>query len=763
MTLSFVFVSFGAIALNPEKMYMIRIVMYSKPLQVLFFVYLLLHAPLAKAQTFHADQSKLQWVIGGHDPRLGFEVIASCIDPAGNQEVSLRVKNLTEQELSYDVTVIIKANDGSTKSFSRKSGIKPGKVIGGNPWMDGASFSFKCERKSYGKTKNGGECKSYIAGVSLQVNNIKAKESPAPVEKKETVKTTTTTKATTAPKTTVTTNTTTTTTTNSAAQQQQQQNLETLKRINDHNQARQQRIQEAHRRVDQATDYTKSMVSGVIASNKASKDFKQNNTLSGNYQSVDELMADFDRRMANVNNLVSNMRTQHQNRVNTMANAYWGGNNSRDVALNQGAKLLGAISADIEAKKKEREAREELERQKAAHLAKLKAERKRMLTELRTDLIARFKEGSLPLTSSRLKEQEIYYFVYAYDPSAISSDKPQLYVSNVFPIGRYNDGTWPLKNIITKAITPLTPYKEVLHGYYTSRSEAEGMRKGMIEVFQKTGGVVSAVSYKGKPVATTRTTDDDYWEMGDKKPAASKKPVAKTSEQNNDFWEMGNRPKTPSRKREPGKKSQEKPEPANTPVQVDTVTLKEEKKIDPAIAASVARVQDFAKKLGTEYGFLPGLTQPEFLSFNTRISTANLRPVPNDTSIIYVRTGHKVEDHIAAGPSMYTVDKKSERVNAYTIYVQSGKNKQQESLAVFEQIKDKITASVDPQYVHHSGDKTTDYQLASIILPSADDPNTAAYFIQVARGKYRKITYVLISFGINKHLESMYKNLANDN
>lgn len=163
------------------------------------------------------------------------------------------------------------------------------------------------------------------------------------------------------------------------------------------------------------------------------------------------------------------------------------------------------------------------------------AEERRLLTGIRTDLFSRFKEGSLPLSSSKLSASTIYYFVYAYDPAQLGAKNPGLYVSNIFPVSRYSDGTWPFKTSITNDISKLTPYGEVLHGYYTSQQEAAAMQKGLTDVFKKSGGSISAINYKGKKTTTTATSGAaDFWETGKKITDSSskeKKPVKK-----DDFW-----------------------------------------------------------------------------------------------------------------------------------------------------------------------------------------------------------------------------------
>ncbi len=290
---------------------------------------------------------------------------------------------------------------------------------------------------------------------------------------------------------------------------------------------------QVYKDIDRRADLQRQGFAAVGAREEARNNVKQLSTLSGSYQSVDQLMADFNARMAQLNSAVSDLTIKKNQALNSSADAFF---NTPDVAAyGEGIKAVGAMLNGAKEAKERKKAQEELRQQKEYMLNTMLAEEKRLLTGIRTDLFARFKEGALPLSSTKLASATIYYFVYAYDASQLSAKNPAMFVSNVFPVGRYSDGTWPFKTTIMNDITKLTPYAEVLHGYYPSADEAAAMQAALMDVFTRSGGSVTKIAYKGKNTSGAATaTSTDFWETGKKatEPASQeKKPVKK-----DDFW-----------------------------------------------------------------------------------------------------------------------------------------------------------------------------------------------------------------------------------
>jgi chemotaxis protein histidine kinase CheA len=258
-------------------------------------------------------------------------------------------------------------------------------------------------------------------------------------------------------------------------------------------------------------------------------------SLSGNYQSVAQLMAEFNQKMRQVNSAVDDLRVNKNNAWNSAVNSSFSGGSSTDAAIGETLKAVGGIVNAARAERERKEAREQLRLEKESAEKNLIAAEKRLYTGLRSDLFAKFPEGKLPLSSTKISANTVYFFVYAYNPAQIGIKECLLYVSNVFAVSRYSDGTWPFKTSFSGEIQNLTPFSEVMHGYYTNEKEAQSMRNGMLEIFQQSGGTVKEVAYKNKKVASSSASSNssgDFWETGTKKTEPEKKAAKK-----DDFWE----------------------------------------------------------------------------------------------------------------------------------------------------------------------------------------------------------------------------------
>lgn len=127
----------------------------------------------------------------------------------------------------------------------------------------------------------------------------------------------------------------------------------------------------------------------------------------------------------------------------------------------------------------------------------------------RKSIIAEFPHKDIPLSSVE-KSTKIYYFIYAYDINTIEQSNITIYVSNVFEIGKYGDGTWPYMITIKKETATLTTFDEVFHGYYYSFEDAETMRQSFVDLLGNNKGVsITKISYEGKPFAGNPISGND--------------------------------------------------------------------------------------------------------------------------------------------------------------------------------------------------------------------------------------------------------------
>lgn len=168
--------------------------------------------------------------------------------------------------------------------------------------------------------------------------------------------------------------------------------------------------------------------------------------------------------------------------------------------------VTGAITDYIyqqeEERRKEREEEEErvareYEQRMAEYERKVAIETK---INNRKTALAEFPGKDIPLGSQE-KAVRIYYFIYAYDNSINNEDGAVVYVSNVFEIGKYKDGTRVYTTVLKNEINNLTPFAEVLHGYYYTEQEAEELRQTFLSILKSNEVVIKEINYKGKSVA----------------------------------------------------------------------------------------------------------------------------------------------------------------------------------------------------------------------------------------------------------------------
>lgn len=161
------------------------------------------------------------------------------------------------------------------------------------------------------------------------------------------------------------------------------------------------------------------------------------------------------------------------------------------IGMGVGAVMaIGEGAAKRRAAREAREEREKLEKERTAAL-------KKALRNARTSVFRYFEAGELPMSSTKSRGNNLYYFVYAADDSQVEENTCKVYVSNVFAVGRYPDGTWPMKNRIEQELNALTPLQEVIHGPYASLEEAQSSRRQFGSYAEKARMEVVALEHKG--------------------------------------------------------------------------------------------------------------------------------------------------------------------------------------------------------------------------------------------------------------------------
>ena len=227
--------------------------------------------------------------------------------------------------------------------------------------------------------------------------------------------------------------------------------------------------------------------------------------------------------------------------------------------VTQGVGLVAGILTELGEEKRQKEAYQ-------AQLREAQAERERAAAQIRrekitthTNFITAFKDAKLPLSSSNIEEDVIYYFAFSADKSALATTNPTINITDIFPITKYNDDTWPFSVNIKKELSNILKSTDiVLNGYYKSKTEAETDYFKFKNSLEKLNFLITSYNYKGK--IKESNSNDNMWDDTSNK----------TINEADDFWEE-------SKKEEKGKKTKPQSTPVNkTPAKKEIPKTKTE-------------------------------------------------------------------------------------------------------------------------------------------------------------------------------------------
>ncbi|SJZ62940.1 hypothetical protein [Sediminibacterium ginsengisoli] len=269
---------------------------------------------------------------------------------------------------------------------------------------------------------------------------------------------------------------------------------------------------------------------------EAIRNGKQNlaelSTLSGNYNSIEQLEAEFNQKYSSIRSEVQGIEQARNAKLNNAVNANFNGS-STEQAIGQGVALIGSIFNSAKASKEEKEAREALKAERERQQKALIAAKQKARNDLRNQLLKSFPNGGTPLTAHKVTQPQVYMFGYIVDQATLNNEAADVTVSNVFPVAQYSDGTYPFKTVVSGKLNGLSKGDVMLVGFYTDKNAAEQMRKSFIGLAQKSELTVKQVTLK--PVGSnngTAATPADFWETG-KQPV---KAATDTTKKKSDFW-----------------------------------------------------------------------------------------------------------------------------------------------------------------------------------------------------------------------------------
>lgn len=302
------------------------------------------------------------------------------------------------------------------------------------------------------------------------------------------------------------------------------------------------------------------------ALSSAKSGMKELSNLQGTFESVEELNAVFNQQYAAISQQEDQLTEAGRNNISAGMDYAFKDADANTAAYKGLATSVGTALSDAAAERRAREAREELQRQRAAQERAIEERKWQALLTIRRGMLEKFPDGGVPLSFHKVPPGDLHFFAYAIAPDAINEKNPVVFVSNVFVVQHYSDGSWPFKKNMVAEIKKIVGSDNiVLVGYYTNPDDAVQMQEGFVGLARKSQMIVKDFTYKGKkssggsgtadfwggeanktkdaankttgtpaPATPAKSADDDFWDNSKKKEAA--KPAGEEKKKD-DFWD----------------------------------------------------------------------------------------------------------------------------------------------------------------------------------------------------------------------------------
>lgn len=250
------------------------------------------------------------------------------------------------------------------------------------------------------------------------------------------------------------------------------------------------------------------------ASQNAKDGIKSNSRLDGNYSSLEEMRADYSQKNQAIYFNTESLKQSQKEATQANYDLYFHDADEKGKAIGNVAAGITNIVNDIKADEERKKAQQQLNEDRKKFEAQIKAEEEKKRLKLKNDFITEFKDGGVPNSSSKISENEVYFFTYVYNKNDLALKTTTVEISNVYPISKYGDGTWLLKNGL---INKLSKFKEnatntiIIIGYYCSQEQAEELRKTFISIGKEIGFSFHDFYFKGNPYTNLTENNTDYW------------------------------------------------------------------------------------------------------------------------------------------------------------------------------------------------------------------------------------------------------------
>lgn len=323
-------------------------------------------------------------------------------------------------------------------------------------------------------------------------------------------------------------------------------------------QIRAENIQTINRGVDVGLD----ILTTTFYAQQLSRSMKDATSIGSDFENIDQLNAVFSQKMQEISYLSEELRSASARNMNTyITTQLVGANSVSEQAAISAIGVLGSVASSISSGRAERKAREELTAQRREAEAEIRERQREALVAIRHEIGNAFPEGGMPLSSHKINAPVLYLFAYSNDRTNWDKDQNvPLTVSNVIPVYRYSDGTYPYSSNVKRTFETGGVKNPVIVGYFTDARQAQQYRNSLINLAPNAKFALSNVEIKvkDKNLADIQNTSSntDFW--GNKKSDST--PQKNNTGKELDFWGMpiNSTSKTATPEEEPQKKEESK-------------------------------------------------------------------------------------------------------------------------------------------------------------------------------------------------------------
>ncbi len=251
--------------------------------------------------------------------------------------------------------------------------------------------------------------------------------------------------------------------------------------------------------------------------NNVKNELANSSKMKDTYQSVAELENDFRNKLSILSTSSEKLSSAQNRKLQSNYEYQFRDADANGKALGQAVVGIGSLINNMSAEKEAAKAKKELAEARAESLKKIELAKKENQLLLRRKLLNTFYDGGLPISSSRVQSNTVYLFAYSFDSFSIKKENPEIKITNVFPVSKTIDESWPYQATIRKELSQiLKDEKVVVFGFFADENKINQMHESFINMSKQSGMKVQPVIYNGRPLRSNsiyskKNIETDYF------------------------------------------------------------------------------------------------------------------------------------------------------------------------------------------------------------------------------------------------------------